>query len=174
MNTHLLATCALALWSAVSSAWAGPVHDHGAARLDVALDGAALTITLEMPLDSLVGFERAPRNAAERQAAATALGRLRDGAALFKPDAAAQCTLQAAEVSAPVLETAGPAPAGGHADLDANYRFQCAQPARLATMDVRLFEAFRRLERLEVQAAVPAGQHKARLSRSQSTLRLAP
>lgn len=174
MNTHLRAAGALALWAAASGAGAGPVHDHGAARLDVALDGAVLTIALEMPLDSLVGFERAPRTPAERQAATAALARLRDGAALFKPDLAAQCTLQAAEVSAPVLESPGAAASGGHADLDAEYRFQCAQPTRLGAIEVRLFETFRRLERLDVQAALPAGQRKARLSRSQSTLRLTP
>lgn len=153
-------------------AWAGPAHQHGIARADLALDGAELTIALEMPLDSLLGFERAPRTPAERQAAQAALARLRDGAALWQPDAAAQCTLQAATVSAPVLEQPGAA-AGEHADVDAEYRFRCAQPARLANVDVRLFEAFGRLERVDVQAALPSGQRQARLSRSQARLRLA-
>ncbi|MBQ0960260.1 DUF2796 domain-containing protein [Ideonella sp. 4Y11] len=156
-----------------ASAWAGPAHQHGIARVDLALDGAELTIALEMPLDSLLGFERAPRTPAERQAAQAALARLRDGAALWRPDAAAQCTLQAATVSAPVLERPGAA-AGAHADVDAEYRFRCAQPARLAEVDVRLFEAFSRLERVDVQTALPSGQRQARLSRSQPRLRLAP
>ena len=41
-------------------------HVHGAVQLDVAVDGPTLTLTLEAPLDSVVGFERAPRTAAEK------------------------------------------------------------------------------------------------------------
>ena len=38
-------------------------HVHGAVQLEVALDGPTLSIALEAPLDSLLGFERAPRTA---------------------------------------------------------------------------------------------------------------
>jgi Protein of unknown function (DUF2796) len=170
----IAALALLILQTASTASRAAPAHEHGVITMDVALDGPVLSVALAMPLDTLLGFERAPRTAAERQAATAALARLRDGGVLFIPAAAAQCTLQSAEVSAPVLEAAGQAPAGAHADLDAEYRFQCAQPARLASLDVRLFDALRRIERIEVQAALPAGQRKARLSRSQTVLRLAP
>ncbi|HMR69005.1 MAG TPA: DUF2796 domain-containing protein, partial [Rubrivivax sp.] len=61
----------------------------------------------------------------------------------------------------------------GHADLDATYTFACAQPARLATLEVGLFDAFRRVERVEVQAALPQGQRKAVLRRSAKVVQLA-
>jgi len=154
-------------------AWAGKAHVHGLVKMDLVLDGPELTVNLDMPLDSLVGFERAPRTDAERQAATAALARMRDGAALFRPDPAARCRLLAAEVSAPVLEQPAAArPQDGHADLAASYQFRCDEPARLARLDVLLFEAFRRVERIEVQAALPQGQHKTVLRKSAPTLRL--
>lgn len=166
----------LALLTAAGAAQAHKPHEHGVVKLDVALDGGELTLVVEMPLDSLVGFERAPRTDAERQAAVAALARMRDGAALFRLDAAARCSLRSATVEAPVLEAAPGAtgPAGGHADLEAVYVFACAEPSRLAALDVRLFEAFRRVDRIDVQAALPGVQRKATLRRAASVLRLAP
>lgn len=160
------------------AAFAHKAHQHGVVRIDLAVDGGKVTVAVDMPLDSLVGFERAPRTDAERQAAAAALARMRDGAALLRFDAAAQCELVDARVEAPVLERpAAAAPSGdkdaGHADLDAAYTFACAQPERLATLEVGLFDAFRRIERVEVQAAMPQGQRKAVLRRSARVFQLA-
>ena len=149
-------------------------HQHGAMKLGVAVEGAELTLVVEMPLDSLVGFERAPRTDAERKAASAALATMRDGAALFRLDAAAQCTLASAKVAAPVLEQVAAADAKKeHADLDATYVFKCAQPARLTALEVLLFDAFKRVERIDVQAVLPQGQTKAVLRRSARVMRLA-
>ena len=76
-------------------------HEHGVARLSVAVDGRTLSVELDAPLDGLLGFERPPRTDAERKAAADLLQRLRDPAALFRPDAAAGCSAGAVTVSAP-------------------------------------------------------------------------
>jgi hypothetical protein len=169
---------AAALFAAAALAAVGPAraakpHEHGAVTMDVAVEGGNVNINVELPLDSLVGFERAPRNDAERKAAADALARLRDGAKLFRLDAAAQCTLGSAKVEAPVLEQGAPAK-DGHADADASYVFSCAQPASLTTLEVLLFDAFRRIERVQVQAALPRGQRKVVLRRTARTLKLAP
>lgn len=156
---------------------AGKAHEHGVLKLDIAVEDGKLSIELEAPLDSLLGFERAPRTEAERKAASEVLARLRNptqGAPLFAADAAAQCRLARAEVRAPVLEPgSGPAPAGDHADLDASYEFSCAKPAELRTLDVGLFEAYRRAQRIDVQLAGPQGQAKATLKRPARQVRLA-
>ena len=157
-------------------------HEHGAVKLDVAVDGSTLTVGLEAPLDSLLGFERAPRNDKERRAAADLLARLRSGAGLFATDAGAQCSLSKTDVQAPVLEpaakastatkTTGPAagadkapPKDDHADLDASFEYTCAQPQQLRTLDVGLFQAFGRIQRIDVQVAGPKTQSKATLKR---------
>ena len=135
-------------------------HEHGAMKVDIAIDGAELTIAVEMPLDNLVGFERAPRNDAERKTAADALAKMRAGGNLWKPNAEAQCTLASAKVEAPVLEPGAKASTGDHADLDGTYVFKCGQAAKLATLDVGVFDAFKRVKRIEVQIAGPKGQGK--------------
>ena len=77
-------------------------HEHGIARLGLAVDGTRLTVDLQLPAESVFGFEHAPRSAQERATVAEALDRLRtDGARLIAfPDGAA-CALDSAEVQAP-------------------------------------------------------------------------
>jgi len=167
--------------------------------LDVAIEGNKFTVALESPLDSLLGFERAPRTDTERKAAADMLARLRSGGALFKADAAAQCTLSKVEVTAPVLEAAGKAPVSGaaaktavsgavakaavsgavakaaegdHADLDASYQYTCAQPQKLRALEQGPFAAFARMQRVEVQVAGAQGQSKVTLKRPARTVKL--
>ena len=45
-----------------------------------------------------------------------------------------------------------------HADLDADYRFECRDAARIGPVEVRLFEAFPATQRLRVQTATAKGQ----------------
>jgi hypothetical protein len=136
-------------------------HEHGVLKVAVAIEGATLAIDVEMPLDNLVGFERAPRTDAERKFAADALARMRDGADLFKPNAEARCKPARTAVEAPVLEPgAKSASASEHADLHATYVFECAQAAQLASLDVSVFDAFKRVKQIEIQVAGPKGQRK--------------
>lgn len=181
MNTAPLSLLLASVVAGSSIAHAGKAHEHGVVRLDVSIEGSRVTIDMTAALDNWLGFERAPRTDAERKAAAEVLARLRSpsqGAPLFALNAQAQCQLAQAEVSAPVLEPAAkpaaapaapppPAAKGGaeHADLEASYRFQCAQPAQLRTLDLGLFEAYKRIHRIEVQVAGQTGQSKVTLRR---------
>jgi Protein of unknown function (DUF2796) len=153
----------LALLAAAQALGQGHAHVHGLARLDVVLDGPQLTLALASPLDGIVGFEHRPRTPAQRQAGDAALAKLKDGGALFRAPAEAGCRLESAAVEAPVLQ--GAAPADGHADLEARWAFRCAAPAQLRTLEQGLFEAFPRLQRLEVQVAGPQGQARHALRR---------
>ena len=152
----------------------GHAHVHGLARMDVALQGGELSVALEMPLESLLGFERAPRNAAERQQVETALARLREPG-LLRPEAAAQCTLRGVELTVPAVLKSASASSGQaeeHADLQAQWVFDCARPQALATLVVGVFDAFARVQRIEVQMALPSGQRKAVLRPALRVLRL--
>jgi len=153
---------------------AGPqAHVHGVVQVDVAVQADLLSINLDAPLDSLLGFEREPRNDAERRAADEVLTRLKSGTGLFSADAAAQCTLSKATVSAPVLEAAaGSVAKGAHAELAASYEFRCAQAGQMRILDVGLFDAFKRIQRIDVQVAGARGQVKATLKRPMRSVRL--
>jgi len=165
---------------------AAEAHVHGEARLDVAIDGGTLTLMLEAPADSLVGFEHAPRNARERAAVAKARQALERPAALFVPSPAAACTAKAAKLESPLFEKAAAHEHDkhddhahekdhehehGHADVDGEFVFQCARPEALRDLDVRLFSAFPRLKKLQVELAGPRGQTALRLTPQQTRLR---
>ncbi len=137
-------------------------HQHGVAELQVAADGPTLVVRLVSPLDNLLGFERAPRSDQERAAAERLLARLKAGERVVTPTAAAGCALVSAEVTAPALQ--GGAGGDGHADLTAEWRFQCREPARLRGLRVELFAGHPRLKRLDATVAGPRGQKAQRLT----------
>ncbi|GAP38880.1 putative zinc-binding protein [Piscinibacter sakaiensis] len=174
---RLLAAACLALPLAASAQQhAGHAHTHGQARLDVALDGGQLSLALEVPLDSLVGFERAPRTAQERARVDAVLAGLRAADGLVRPNPEAGCRLAGVELNSAALKL-GPAassaaPDDGHADLDADLRFDCTQPERLRRIDLDLFKAWPRLQRVDVQVALPSGQLKRTLKRPDGRLSL--
>lgn len=163
----LLASCAVLAQ--------GGAHVHGLVNLDVAIEAGTLTVALEAPLDSVLGFEHRPRTPAQRKAADDAVKRMNDGASLIRPAAAAQCTLAKTSVESEALQAA--VPKGGkqeeHADLDATFVFTCSQPDKLASIELGLFDAFKRIKRIEVQVAGPQGQSKQTLERPQKLLELA-
>jgi hypothetical protein len=184
-----------------SAAWAGKAHEHGLARLDVGVEAGRVTLSLEVPLEDLVGFERAPRTEAERAAVTAALARLTEVDRLVRIDSAAGCgtgkvvlvapmwgvgastvpAAGAASTAAPASAAAARAPSApaattareGHGDLEATFEFRCSAAPRAGHVEVGLFEAFARLKRIEVQAVTPRGQMKVVLRRPQARIGLA-
>ena len=126
-------------------------------------------IVLELPLESAVGFERAPKTDKEKAALADAAKLLNDANAVFVPTPAAQCTVESSQVSIPHTDGAA-ADKDGHADVDATYVFRCANPAALKGVETTLFKHFKRLYRLEARRVGPTGQGSMRLSAKQPTL----
>lgn len=172
----------LTLTSAAALAQNPAPHQHGVARLDVAVDRDTLRLELSSPLDNVLGFEHAPRNAKEKAALQTSLKRLKQGDSLFALPPEAKCALVSADVHSPFPETseAGkPAPhkhghhekeTHDHADLDADYLFRCTAPTALRGLEVRLFQHFPRLRQIEVQLVGPAGQRGTQLTPRKATL----
>ena len=154
--------CGPVLWVAVAAHAAAP-HEHGVARLDLAVEPSRVTLFLELPLDSLLGFERAPRDEGERKRADEARARLGDAAALFAFDPAAHCAPTKVDLNAPAL--GGAWARDEHADLEATFEFTCRDASRVGFVEVGLFDAFSRLQRLDVQAATRKGQMKLTLKR---------
>jgi hypothetical protein len=170
---HLLIGAAACAGAAL--AHAGP-HEHGVADVTVTLEGPALAVNLRSPLDNFLGFERAPRTDAERRAATALLAQL-EAAAFVQPPAAAQCVRAAVSVSAPVLQASGAAAAAagktGHADVQAELNYRCAQPQALRNIELDLFSTWPRLKQVRVQTATPQGQHASTLRRPAKVVVLA-
>lgn len=181
--------CLAVIAAALPAGAAGP-HRHGVATLDVVVDGERLLVTLETPLDNLVGFEHAPKNDRQRAALADARAALADGTKLLRASPEAGCAQRAAKVELPY----GPdATAGGghdkhahdkhaygrhgraadaHSEAGVEWEFSCANPAALIGLDIGLFDVFRRLQTLHVQTATPRGQGAATLTSKRRTLAL--
>jgi hypothetical protein len=148
-------------------------HDHGTAQIQIALEGEQLTLTMQLPQESLVGFEHAPRTSAQRQAMADAIARLRQAGDLIQPDAAAQCRPTKTEVKDPhAARSAGTAAAADHADVEVEIGLRCAQAAQLRTLGIGLLEIFPRLKRVQAVVATPQGQRKFTLRRPARELKL--
>lgn len=155
---------ALALAACALSAAAHPhAHTHGLMTLDVAVDARTITLAIAAPLDSFLGFERAPRTDAERQRVAELVARLQAGDQLFQPDAAAGCKLTKVELESAALglgAARGQGEKDEHADIDVDIVFTCAQAAKARFIDVQLFAAYPRLRSIDAQVAAPQGQFK--------------
>lgn len=163
--------CIAMLAAAAGLAQAEAAHQHGLARLEVVAEGTTLTVTLDSPLDNLVGFERGPRTAAERSAVQAMAQTLHNSAALLQPTPAAGCTVRGVALASDVIDpallakgapqggAAKPPASGGHADLEATIGFDCRTPAALNGLALGgLFRAFPRLRQLDAAVAAPGVQ----------------
>ena len=145
-------------------------HQHGAAGLDVSVEGSVLQIALDSPADNLVGFEHAPRNEAQKRTVNRVEQQLRQPATLFTPSAQADCRAEPPRVE---IKLPPPGSAEAHSEVEAEWRWQCARPAALAHVDVGLFKAFPRLRELRAQIVTAAGQRTLILTPAAPRLKIA-
>ena len=163
MKRAIFSVAISALLSTVfSSAIAHEAHVHGVGKLDVAIDGAEVTLHLNTPLMNLLGFEHAAKNPKDRAAAQKMAFRLRDAGRIFVTTPAAGCRAISVKLASnainpillgePTTPPAAPeASAHGHADLDADFILQCSHPDLLESIDVSLFEKFKGFQKIDVQ-----------------------
>lgn len=152
------------LWLMPALVLAQSPHQHGAGRLDVAVDGNELYAQLQLTAADVFGTEQAPGDDAGRAAVAEMAKVLTAGEGLFTPSAAAGCRLTSSELKLPWPDVADESDGHGHGhehgrsrvaeahvDVSAEYRFECAEPRRLRAVDIHLFDRLPRLERLRAQ-----------------------
>lgn len=141
-------------------------HEHGAAQLNVALDGNTLELALESPTMNIVGFEHAAKSPADQAAAAKAKQQLQDPLALFGIAPSAGCSVSKQDVSSPVFAAATPDEASAeHNDVDASYSLTCSHPEQLKGIDLsELFKRFPATQKIQTQLIGRNGQQGAELS----------
>jgi hypothetical protein len=160
-------------------------HVHGAGTLNIAIDGATVTMELNAPAHDIVGFEHKPNNAAQRRAIDTAKRQLSRPLALFVVPPAAGCIVKSAEVkfdtgeaktapakAAPAKPAAEPKPEAAeakHADFDADYVLTCKAPDKVQSIQFPYFKAFRGAEKLTV-TIVGASQQRYEVAASAPTI----
>jgi hypothetical protein len=192
MNRRTAWVLSVAIALATTTLCAAEAHEHGAAKINVSVEGGEVTIELETPLDNLFGFERAPKDAAEEKAVKEAAAKLRKADALFVFPPKAECKLVSAELESEALsdELLGQAHSEhadhdededhdhdsdheGHADLDAEYVFACANPKALNRVVVDFFKVFPRTSEIEAQIVTSKGQSAAELTAKNNAIIIA-
>ncbi len=151
-------------------------HEHGAAQLNVALEGQRLELALESPAMNLLGFEHAAVSTADQAAAAHAQQQLQTPLALFGIPSAAGCTIASQELRSPLFidhadQHTEHEHGSEHSDVDANYVLTCNKPEALAAIDLsQLFQRFPATRKIQVQLIGPNGQQGAELTAAQPRL----
>jgi len=167
MTRSLLRSIALLLLAAPAFAQPAPhAHVHGRVELGIAVDGPAITLEMNTPLDNLLGFERAPRTDVEKNAVEQMVARLRAADHLFGIDPAAACKLGPVQLESAALGLGQATPGkDGHADLAARFAFNCSSAAKAQFIDTELFEAFPGVRQIEAEITAPQGPFKRSLKR---------
>tara|TARA_R110000751_G_scaffold98775_3_gene191991 strand:+ start:5638 stop:6243 length:606 start_codon:yes stop_codon:yes gene_type:complete len=158
-------------------------HEHGVASLNLAIEGNQVSIDLDSPAVNLLGFEHAASQPEDIAKVAAVQAQLHHAEQLFQFPADAGCTLASADLDSPLFaehEHEEPAHEDEHetaeheheheehnhpqADIEAQFIFNCAQPAALSSLQLPLFSVFPGLQRLNLQAITPNGQLGAELT----------
>ena len=136
-------------------------HEHGVARLNVALEGKILELELESPAMNLVGFEHAANSDDDKAKVAAVRAQLENPLALFALAKAANCKESAQELESPLFSDKPASVKGeqGHSEIHAHYTFDCEKPEQLTKLDLSpLFKAFPATNSIQLQLIGPNGQ----------------
>jgi hypothetical protein len=120
-------------------------HQHGESRIAMAVDGQVLTLELTAPGEDVLGFEHAPKSAAQKNRYREVMILLQSASDMFEFDEKAACS----PVGARVLEEM----AGtdhDHGEFHIRYEYQCQKPDLLQQMKVLTFDHFSGMQRVKV------------------------
>ena len=90
-------------------------HEHGAANLMLVIEGDKLQIGIEVPSDSLIGFEYFPKSQSDRRSFNEAIKILSDPSKIFSTPDDAECILTGLNISQTLFSGDGK---NGHGDHD--------------------------------------------------------
>ncbi|WNF47484.1 DUF2796 domain-containing protein [Pseudomonas sp. SG20056] len=152
-------------------------HEHGAAQLNVVLDGKMLHLQLDSPAMNLVGFEHAAKSAADKAKVAAAHSQLEQPQALFGLNAG-DCNVSKQELESPLFaehkhkeHDHEKSHDSEHSDIHAHYSLDCQKPEELKQLNLgELFKRFPATEKIQVQLIGPNGQQGLELTPAQPTL----
>jgi len=133
-------------------------HVHGEAELFAVVDEGRLMVELRSPLANFIGFEHAPRDAAEHAVLDAALSALSEDDALVVANPEAGCMIESVEVAPPEFAPHGDDGAAddphhtdeGHAEIVTTHVFICTDIEALTSLDVPVLDAFPGIEEVEV------------------------
>jgi Protein of unknown function (DUF2796) len=173
-RAFLIGLCAVALAAPVATLQAHSAHEHGKAEIRLAMDGNKMVLVLQTPQDSIIGFERAPKGESELAKAKAAVEILKAGSKLFEINAEASCVFKETSLVAPnlVVSASDAGKVKDHSDVEVSYNLDCANPNKLSSVVVNVFDAFKSVKVIHVQFVGNKKQKSVRLTSSARSVKL--
>jgi hypothetical protein len=144
-----------------------PAHVHGAAKLNIAIENKAVTIQLESPADSIVGFEYTAKTAPDKAKQEGALNTLKTRIGemvVFDPKSACKLT--------PGKVAVEKDPGEDHSDVNAEFKGTCSGSLTGTTLRFGFSRIFPRIVDLDVQLLNGDQQTGAKIHNDQGSIPL--
>ena len=151
-------------------------HVHGAAKVTLALETyLAGTIDLDVPAESIYGFEHKASTRADKEAQERGFKPLRNNpySILRLPS---DCEVKMIKVEAEKAEAEEkPEPGeeehhGEHSDINASYSLKCTNSLAGAKIWVGMFDIFSRVKSVSLRVLTPNGQTEQKITSSHDSL----
>ena len=139
-------------------------HEHGAAKLMMAMEGKKLQVEFEVPSESLIGFEHLPKSQSNRKNFNEAIKNLSDPSKLFSMPNKAECLLVGMNVSQSLFyneEDHGHDESEKseiHSEFKSNYYWNCQHLDEIDSIGTELMSFFPRIEEIRVNWISNYGQ----------------
>ena len=139
-------------------------HEHGAAKLMMALEGEKLHVEFEVPSESLIGFEHFPKSQNNRKNFNESIIILSDPSKLFSMPIKAECLLVGMNVSQSLFsneEEHGHDESEKseiHSEFKSNYYWNCQHLDEIDSIGTQLMSFFPRIEKIRVNWISNNGQ----------------
>lgn len=158
----ILGAIALAPTPALAKKKPAKAHAHGHAKADIGVEGNKIEVELEIPADSIFGFEHVAKTDAEKKIVEDARATLRDKAAeMFVLPADAGCKATKIQVESTLEDDDHGKKKHaheGHSDVDVEYDFLCDKSPAGLTATFGIMSAFPKLKEIKVQVVSSTGQ----------------
>lgn len=125
-------------------------HEHGSAKLEIAVEGNVIDIDLESPAESILGFEHAPKSDAEKMAYATAENKWKKNlmSDLFVLDKSLEC-METENSFKQEMEDHGKK-SGTHSEIEAEVKITCKKDPKGQFLTVNLRKHFPKMKKLKI------------------------
>jgi hypothetical protein len=141
-------------------------HDHGAAEINLAVEGNKVDIEFRAPAQAIVGFEYVPTTAADKKKQADALAALKANIAkmvIFDPKLGCKIAARSVEVQNPEPD---------HAEIDGDFEAICAQSPAGSKVAFGVTKTYPGLTTVKVQAVGASGSAGAEIKSDKGTVTL--
>jgi hypothetical protein len=161
-------------------------HEHGRGTLNIAVEGARVSMELEAPGADIVGFEHAAKTRTQKAAVEKGKKLLSAPQTLFKLPASAGCVVKEASAKvegedqdhdhakdATAKDSKAKDDAPKHSEFHATYTFECKSPANITAIEFDYFRTFPGAQKLDVTVITSKGQTKFEVTRAKPRIDLA-